>query len=470
MCHPFLHGLTPVFRARWLPALLVIAVVAPPLTATQAQTPLTLPQAVRLALENSPVREAARASEQAAAAGVREARSALLPSFTVSESLLRSNDPVFAFGTKLRQQRFTADDFALDSLNDPAALNDFNTRLTARWNLYDFGRSSNGLAAAHRVREAAESQFHRTEQELIFRVVEAYYGLLLARRQQEVAEKAVGTAEAILERTRTSFEAGLVVESDLLSARVNLAARQQELIEARNHVELAKALLNHEMGVPAGSVYEPSEVLDEAGFSPPALPELEAQALAVRPDLEEVRRQEAAQLKSLASARAALLPRIGFLAAWERHDKDFLHNGSSNWTAGIQVDFDLFQGGALRARIARESALHDRVASLRDQAESGVRLEVRQASLQVRATAEQVEVARTAVSQAEESLRILTNRYGAGLASITDLLQVEDAANAARTRYWGAVYRFQLSRAGLELATGTLAVDSPVVTSAGSQP
>ena len=100
------------------------------------------------------------------------------------------------------------------------------------------------------MKDAAGHQLERTDQEIIFRVVSSYYGVLLAGKQLEVAEQSTKTAQAIMDRSQDRFESGVIVESDLLSAQVRLATRKQELIRARNNLALARAQLNTSMGMP----------------------------------------------------------------------------------------------------------------------------------------------------------------------------------------------------------------------------
>ena len=76
---------------------------------------------------------------------------------------------------------------------------------------------------------------------------------------------------------------------------------------------------------------------------------------------------------------------------------------------------------------------------------------------------QQVEVAKTAIAEAQESLRITQNRYESGVSTITDLLSAEEAASRSQADYWQTVYRYHTSYANLELATGTLNAQSPVV-------
>ncbi len=83
-------------------------------------------------------------------------------------------------------------------------------------------------------------------------------------------------------------------------------------------------------------------------------------------------------------------------------------------------------------------------------------LQVRQALIEFRSAEQQVEVTRASEAQTSESVRILKNRYEAGLATITDLLAAETERAAARASLAHAVYRHRLSFARLEFAAGTL--------------
>ena len=101
--------------------------------------------------------------------------------------------------------------------------------------------------------------------------------------------------------------------------------------------------------------------------------------------------------------------------------------------------------------------------AIKQAAGDAVRLEVRRAYYETDANRQQIEVARAAIAQAQESLRINQDRYDSGLTTITDLLGAEDAARRSQTDYWEAVYHFQTSYANLELAGGSLTQQSAVV-------
>ncbi len=425
---------------------------------------LTLQQAVAIALENNPLRKAAIADTKAASAGVREARSFLLPHLSFSETATRGDDPVYVFGSKLRQQRFTQADFTLNKLNTPLPLGNFSTRLGGTWSLFDSFAAWHGLNLAKQMNEAAGHQLERTDQEIVFRVISSYYDVLLAAKQLEVAEQSAKTAQSITDRSQARFYSGLTVESDLLTAKVRMAARQQEVIRDTNTLEEARAELNTVMGMPVESAFQITEGLGERALPIPVLQDVEKQALTNRPDLKRIASEQAAQRQSVSIAKSSFGPRVNAFADWEMDNPTFVAGGGgNNWLGGIEVQFDIFQGGAKRAELSRQKALEDKVAAMKQAAGDAVRLEVRRAYYETDANRQQIELARAAIAQAQESLRINRDRYDSGLTTITDLLGAEEAARRSQTDYWEAIYHFQTSYANLELASGSLNPQSPVV-------
>src|SRR5260370_11264180 len=228
---------------------------------TQQASPITLQQAVNIALEKNPARKAALADIRAASADVREARSFFLPHVAFSETATRGNDPVYVFGSKLRQQRFTTADFALHVLNTPTPFGNFATRFGGTSNLFDSFGSWRAVNRAEPVKDTAGHQLDRRDQEIVFLVVDSYYGVLLAKKQLEIAGASMKTAQAIQNRSKDRFESGVVVESDLLSAQVRVAARKQELIRAQNNLALARAQLSTSLRVSTENDFDPAEAL-----------------------------------------------------------------------------------------------------------------------------------------------------------------------------------------------------------------
>lgn len=433
-------------------------------SAAVGQQSISLHDAVQMALERNPSHKVALAETKIAKAGVVEVRAGLLPRIGFSEIATRSNDPVYVFGTKLRQQSFTADDFSLDRLNRPTPIGNFSSRFTGEWRLFDSMQTFKSLERARRMQEAVERQLERADQELVARVVQSYCGAQLARRKVALAEGSLKTAQSIESDSRARVESGMTVEADLLSAQVISAQRKQELVRAQNDLAYAIAQLAVEVGLTPDSRLELQEALTARELPKEDIAELETAALQKRPDLQRIRSEQSAQKNSVDIAKSAFGPKLGAFASWETDSHSLGWNGGNNWTAGLELQVDLFSGGAKQAQLHREKARMEQIEAVRRGAEDRIKLEVRRAYYDHDSARQQLTVSKTATDQAAESLRILSNRYESGLASVTDLLRAEEAVHKTQVDYWEAVTQTQISYVQLELATGRLNIDSPVVT------
>jgi outer membrane protein TolC len=253
------------------------------------------------------------------------------------------------------------------------------------------------------------------------------------------------------------------VPSDLLSAQVQLAQAQEDLLQAQNAADLAHAALNVAMGLPEDAATSIEAELKESSYEAGALADRQQHALESRPDLREAGLGVEHAINGAHMARADFLPRVSAFSSWEEDNQTFLSRGGNNWTAGVSLNFNIFDGGANRARLAAARYRQTQAQAQTAQLAATVKLQVREAYLNLTTARQRVEVSRQAQSQADESLRIIQNRYEAGLANITDVLQVEGARTRARKNYLNALFDYRISYAALELATGELAADSPAV-------
>ena len=265
-------------------------------------------------------------------------------------------------------------------------------------------------------------------------------------------------------RAQARQDQGLAVPSDLLSAQVQLAQAREDLLRAQSAVALSDAALNVAMGQPEDSPVLLVGKLNEVSFEAGTLDERQQRALQTRPDYQRAMIGHEQAANGVQTARAEFLPKLGIFSSWELDNQTFLTRGGNNWAAGATLTFNVFDGGANRARLRESKARERQAEAMRNQMASGVRLQVREAFLNLTTARDRVDVSRSAVSQAEESLRIIQNRYEAGLATITDLLRAETSRTVAQKNALNAIFDYRLSFAALELATGELAADSQAVT------
>jgi len=428
-----------------------------------AQSPLTLADAVRLALDNHPSVAASRDATKAAETRIVQAHSGYLPKLNYTESVLRSDNPVVVFGSLLTQHQFTAANFALDPLNRPAALDNFQSQLTLDQTIYDGGQTRLGVKTARLGRDLSAEDERLTRMNAIANVVRAYHGAVLAAASAWVADEAVRSAETDLNRAQAVREAGMSTNADVLSIKVHLAAMREEQIRRKSDLDVAVATLNDALGLPLAEPHDLTTPLTAVSFNQQSLEQYEKEAGASRPELHEARMASDLARTQGSAARASLLPQVGFHAGFETDRQTFADRGGANWLISASLRWNIFNGGADRARMNEAAYGLDRARALEKQADSQVRLQVRRAYADFRSAAERIDVAQATVSMAEESLRITKNRYDGGLSNVTDLLRTETALLEARNRRLAAIYDQRLAAVSLELAAGTLTDKSEVL-------
>ncbi len=439
---------------------LLLLVLSVPLL---AQDTLSLRDAVNLALRQNKTVAASGAAVRASAAGIDVARAGWLPKLNYEQSFTRSNNPVFVFSSLLTQHQFGLEDFNIGPLNRPNALNNFQSVLSVDQPLYDAGQTHNALKSAGLSARMSEEEQRQVRMQTIAGVVKAYYGAVLASESLQAAEQAVSTAEADLHRAQTVRAAGMSTDVDVLSIRVHLAAVTEQRIQRAADLDVAKSALNDALGLPLDTRHTLSTPLHALNLPEMDLASLERDATQTRPEVRTSQLAEDLARTQVNSARSALLPTVGFHAAFETDAQQFVNQGGTNWLASIGLKWNLFNGNGDKARIAESKQFLERAHADAQRVDSAVQLQVRQAWANLQAAQQRIEVAKAAVAEADESLRITQNRYEAGMSNVTDLLRNETAVLESRTRYLAAVHDQRVAAAMLDLAAGRLSPESEVL-------
>ena len=416
-----------------------------------------------MALDQNPVFRESSDEAEAARARLKQVQAGWFPRFDFHQDFTRGNNPVYVFGTKLTQRQFSADDFQLNALNTPLPLDNFQTRLDGRWRVFDSGETLFHQRSARKLVTATDFETEQARQDLILEVVRNYYGVLVLRENLRAADEAVKTAEASARRMETMHEAGLIVDSDLLSAKVFLAQMKDRQIRAQNDLALANMQLARAMGLAVDAPTEPSQVLVEPGTSEQTIEDWIRTALDQRPALRAAQLQQDAMEQERKATKAEFGPKIGLFGSTERDAMTLGGPSGTNWTAGAQLEFNLFAGGAQKAKLAEATANASKAKHGMEWLRSGVQMEVRKAYLDANAAAQRTAAARDASDQAEESLRIVQNRFESGLTTSTELFRAQTAQLEATTGYLAALQDWQVARAQLERAAGVLTPESTLV-------
>ncbi len=419
-----------------------------------AQAPAALSLADALARGRSGAREAVAASarQRAAEARAREAAGHRLPQVRLSEQWIRTDSPADAFGLLLNQERFSFPDFVSGDPNSPDALETAITRLEVEVPIWTGGELSTRIRQARLAAEAAAESAARAGDRAAVDAAESWIRLAQAREGVALLEKARDTVAAHVDLARNYAAQGMLVRSELLRAEVELAKLDDLLSEARGNARVAEANLGFRIGEPIDTTYALAPLAE-----PPALTRDRQgwiAATAARRDLAGARKLlEAGELEAKA-IQGGLLPRIGVVARHDLVDDQLFGSHGDSTTIAAMVTFDLFDGGKKRAALAAARAEAEAGRADVERFAEGVQLEAKHAFETAAVALERRATAAAALAAADEAVRIVEDRFRAGVVKTTDLLDATTARREAEMRELVARADAWLAQLQLALAAG----------------
>ncbi|MDD2900517.1 MAG: TolC family protein [Desulfuromonadaceae bacterium] len=415
---------------------------------------LNFKDALNMALENNSQIKAARFSSQAAARGIQSANSRYLPVVNFEETLMASNSPTNTFMMKLDEGRFTTNDFAISTLNNPSAAHDFKTALSVQQPLFVPSLSPLKEIAVKDARKS-ELELEAARQSIAFQVFYTYLEVQKAQAQLKAAEKAVDDARENLRLAKVRTSAGVGLRSDELRSRTHLSSVEQQVLSAQNTLTLTRMKLAMLIGVSDDTPYETTSFQENV-----PVPEMSDQVL--KDALEnrvEMKRSQTDLQKSdaaLSLARSDYFPTVGAFASYQLNAKDapFMSDNNS-WAAGISLKWNLFDGFRSGSEHARAVSGQSAAREMLESTTKDIRYQLRESYVRRHEMGKRLEVATNALQDAEETVRLLSKRFENSLATMVELLDAQTALNQARANVVEAEAGYILSGGQVYYMTGT---------------
>jgi TolC family type I secretion outer membrane protein len=411
-------------------ALLFVAIAA---GRTYAAEPLTLDEAVTVALKNHPQAVEARENLNGAEARTGQALANYYPQITIAADWSRG------------RSYFVVKESVLNA--------DTNTdALYLKQTIYDFGRTSGAVEAARGNSQAAAEALAVTRQDLAFRVRSTFYLLLASEKQVLAVKETVDAREAVFRQAQEFFNQGIRSKVDVARAEANLFAAKTTLIRAENNQEIARIELANAMGLPSlgdRSLVEPAAT--QAHF--PDRGQAKQEAIANRAELKQLNALQTSAAASLKTAKSGYLPVLSGTASVGYADRDFPPHGNV-WAVGLNLTVPLFSGFSTVEQVKEAGASLRAVEAQRDNQRLQIVKEVESAWLNVREATARIASTDKEVAAAAESRTLAMGRYQEGVGSIIEVTDAQSQALDAETAHIQAVYDYHTALARLDRAMG----------------
>lgn len=422
-------------RKLFVQTLFMALLVSPPLLYAQNEESgrLSLEDCIAKGLQNNPMIQSSQLFVEENQTKVDEARSGYYPKVSL-------NSNATTYSNNNGDQRFE----------------NYNTGISASYNLFNGFRTKAGYHAARDHHEAAFLQHESVQQDLVLDITFAYYKTLQAERILKSAEEAVKNSQLHLDFAHARNMAGMATRSDILKSEVELSNAELEKIKAANALLAAKGNLNKLMGLPANHPTEIIDDLSELNETPvQSYDSLFAEAMESRVEVKRFYSLLNAQQNNIQLARGEYYPSLDVNANYN-FSGEKISGMRENWWLGMTLTIPVFNGFSTEARVKGEKTalkgIEKDLEALKDQ----IGTEVWNAFLAVKEFSERMTATSKGLESARENLSLSEGEYKEGTGSIIQLTDAQTTFVAAEQNHIQAVADYKVSLAELRRKTGNL--------------
>jgi len=328
----------------------------------------------------------------------------------------------------------------------------FDARVSVTQSLFDW-KSINATRAATQNLKSAEFTFKDARDLVVLAVGYTYLQAIADEARIETAEAQVKTAQALFDQANDQVNAGTSPAIDGLRAKVELQTRQQQLIQAKNNLAIQKLTVARVIGLAPGQEFELTDKSPYQPFNSITVEEAVKRAYASRSDYLAAMTDVRAAEFSRKAAIAGYLPSLAFNADVGTAGS---HPSSATQVFDVRgtLSIPIFQGNSVHGDIlqadARLQQTRERLDNLRAQIDS----DIRTALLNLQSSAELVNVARSNIDLAEETLLQSRDRFSAGVTDTVEVVQSQEAVASAHEQYIASLYSYNFSKISLARALG----------------
>lgn len=325
--------------------------------------------------------------------------------------------------------------------------------LNASVPLFDYRNFSN-LRSSQESQKAAQLTVKNARDLVVQAVGNAYLQIIADSARITSTQAEIDADNAVFTNATRRHDAGTAIGIDVLRSQVELKQRQQQLVAVSNQFEKDKLGLGRLIGLPIGqefTVTDPSSALPMDALS---VKDALDKAYALRPDFQAAKARVLAAQLTVRAARAERYPTLTANGYYGDEGLRLTSNSHGVLNVAGTISFNVFDGGRIKADVLENNAeltnRRNEMENLRGQ----IDYDVRSALLDLKAAADQVDVAKSNIQLAAESLKQSRDRFTAGVTNTVEIVQAQQAVAVADEDLISAQFQYNVAKVSLARALG----------------
>jgi outer membrane protein len=308
--------------------------------------------------------------------------------------------------------------------------------------------------------DMADSQFRQAEQDMILRVAQAYFDVLMAQDNVQLAEAQKTAISEQLAQAKRNFEVGTATITDTHEAQARYDLVNAQLIAAQSTLSIKKESLKRLTNASAEDLRPLSQEIKLEEPAPNDIGKWIDDANHSNPQLAMARANLELSEKEVARNFGGHLPTVDLVASYNQNKANggtFGVGSDQRITmVGVQLNMPLFNGGATHSKYREAAANRDKAREDLTNAQRTLEVQTQQAYLGVVNGIAQVTALQQARTSSESLLEASKLGQEVGVRTNLDVLNAQQQMYATRRDLLQAEYNYLISKLRLKAAAGTL--------------
>ncbi len=407
---------------------------------------LTLEQAIKTGLKQSPLIASGEFTLQASAQGTKAARGQFFPQLDSYAGYMRQSDPTVI--VPIKEFGGPAPAFSRDH---------YSLGVTMKIPLFEGGRNWTRLSSEKIAEIISREMLQQTRQELVANITNIFNRVLYLEKLIISRKNTLYALQKARDDARERLEVGRVAPVELMRIETQVAEQEQSLVTAKEECVRTRQLLARFLG------REPSWRPDISGnlslpdrTFPPAAHTGGGPDISLRPDIKKAMQEVKLADSEVKYLNGYNLPSISLVGDYGRRAGSGVNNDEEVWSGGVRMSFNLFSGGTIMARVHQARAKAMAAKEYLRQARLVAMTQVENAISRLLETGKRYQVAEKALSTAKETWRIEDLKYRTGAGTVTDSLLAQSSWSQAEAGTLAALYDYHTAKVEYLLAVGTI--------------
>jgi outer membrane protein len=409
---------------------------------------LTLEECIEIGLKNSKTLNISKSKVEAAQEKSKEVDAGMLPALKFAGGYTRLS-PIDPFSINMP---------GIGSYTlSPSILNNYTAKLSLIQPIYTGSRLSSNSDLIENLANATVEDLNQSKSQLILDIKNSYWTLYKSIDFLKIIEENITQIRAHLDDIQNMYNSGMATNNDVLKVKVQLSNIEITKIDAENNIALSRLALNNTIGLPLYTSFDLKSKIDVKSDNYSDMKNLIDKAINERPELKAMDFRIKSSQAGVEMAKSGFFPQINFIANYNYNRPNqrifpSVDEFRGTWDISLMLSYDIWTWQTTSHQKAQAEAALDQSNIAMEQLKDAVTLDVSQSYLNLIKSREKITVSDESVKQAEENYRVTNEKFKAGLALNSDLIDAESALLTAKINYTSSLADYEIAIARLEKA------------------